>query len=231
MKIGVTDSGIGGLNVLSTLIKERCGDSYIYLADGKNLPYGDKNGEELRQIALENARQLADRGANAIVFGCNTLSVSALDYVRKRVVPPVFGLMPRPDLLGKKSLLLVTPTTALYLPKIEKDVSLLTPKELASLIDGEYPETRRTDAYLSPLLLPYADVETVYLGCSHYLFAKDSVRRILPRAKILDGAAHLAGLIKAVLPETGCKNPSLEFVFTGKDQTERYLGILASLLR
>ena len=216
--------------MLAALVKERCGDGYVYLSDGKNLPYGDKSGDELKEIALENAKKLAERGANAIVFGCNTLSVSALDYVRKRVVPPVFGLVPRPELLSGKALLLTTPATALFLPKIEKDVYLLTPKDLASLIDGEFPQTTKTEAYLRPLLLPYADVENVYLGCSHYLFAKSFFKRLLPHAKILDGAAHLAALVKAVLPETGCQNPSLDFVFTGEDQTERYLGILASLL-
>ena len=207
MTIGVMDSGIGGLNVLAALIKKRVGDRYIYLSDGANLPYGNKGGGALKEIALKGCRKLAERGANAIVFGCNTLSVSSLDYVRKRVIPPVFGLIPRPDLLVGKSLLLTTPTTALYLPKIEDGVSLLTPAELASKIDEEYPDTRGTESYLSPLLLPYRDYETVYLGCSHYLYAKEVIKRAIPKAKILDGVDHLAALVRAVLPMSESKNP------------------------
>ena len=231
MKIGVTDSGIGGLNVLAALIKNRCGDGYVYLSDGKNLPYGEKSGEELKTIALENAKRLIERGANVSVFGCNTLSVSALDYVRKRVVPPVFGLAPRPDLLLGRSLLMTTPTTALFLPRIEGDVCLLTPQKLAEIIDNEFPQSALTEGYLRPLLSPYFDYQTVYLGCSHYLFAKPIIKRLLPNAKFMDGVENLAALLGAVLPETGCKNPSIELLFTGENQTERYLAILSSLLR
>ena len=187
--------------------------------------------EELNRRSALLARKLIERGANCIVFGCNTLSVSALEYVRKRVVPPVFGLIPRPDLLSGKSLLLTTPTTALYLPKLTENVSLLTPAELASLLDREYPETRGTEAYLSPLILPYGDCEEVYLGCSHYLYAKEVIRRYLPHAEIADGVNHLAALVHAVLPACESKNPSLEMIFTGRDQTERYLCILAGLLK
>ncbi len=231
MKIGVMDSGIGGLNVLAALIKYRCGDGYVYLSDGKNLPYGEKSGEELKQIALRGVRRLVERGAGAVVLGCNTLSVAALDFVRKRVVPPVFGLLPRPDLLNGKGLLLCTPTTALYLPNVSPNVCVLTPASLAGLIDKEYPKTALTEEYLSPLLLPYGDCEEVYLGCSHYSFAKSVFKRVLPKAKLLDGAENLAALVSAVLPEKGSNNPSIELLFTGEDQTERYLSILSSLLK
>jgi len=230
MIIGVTDSGIGGLNVLAALIKRRCGDGYLYLADGANLPYGSKSADELRQIALKSALTLERMGANVIVFGCNTLSVTALEYVRQNVKAPVFGLRPRPELLSGKALLMTTPTTALYLSKIEPNVSLLTPRKLASLIDEEYPSTERVRAYLSPLLLPYGEVERVYLGCSHYLYAKNVVSDLMPHAAISDGTESLADLIHAVLPPTENKHPSVAFRFTGKSESERYARILTELI-
>ena len=231
MKIGVMDSGIGGLNVLAALIKHRCGDGYVYLSDGKNLPYGDKSGEELKAIALAGATRLAERGANVIVFGCNTLSASALDYVRKRVVTPVFGLMPRPDLLCGKALLMTTPATALFLPKVPGNVSVLTPRSLARILDRNYPKIDTAEEYLRPLLLPYRDADEAYLGCSHYLFAKEVIKRLLPHAKMLDGVENLAALVRAVLPDNSCKNPSIELCFTGEDQTRRYTQILSILLK
>lgn len=230
MTIGVMDSGIGGLNVLASLIKYRCGDRYLYLADNANLPFGDKGVDELRKIALKGAERLIEEGANVIVFGCNTLSVSALDYVRKRVTPPVFGLLPRPELLSGKALLLTTPATALFLPKIEANVTLLTPARLASLLDAEYPENRHASSYLSPLLLPYGDYESVHLGCSHYLYAKREIGALLPHAKITDGVNSLAALVHAVLPQTAAKNPSVRFRFTGEALTARYASVLQSLL-
>jgi len=230
MIIGVTDSGIGGLNVLAALIRHRCGDEYLYLADGANLPYGDKHADDLREIALRNALSLEKAGANVIVFGCNTLSVTALEYVRRRVKSPVFGLRPRPELLSGKALLMTTPTTALYLSKIEPNVALLTPEKLASIIDEDYPNEKRVRTYLSPLLLPYAEVESICLGCSHYLYAKEVISALLPRAEIADGADALAALIRAVLPREGSKNPTVAFRFTGEEQHARYARILTDLL-
>lgn len=231
MTIGVMDSGIGGLNVLASLMKYRCANRYLYLADDKNLPYGEKSGEELKEIAIMGAKRLIERGANVIVFGCNTLSVTALEHVRKIVIPPVFGLHPRPELLAGKALLLSTPTTALFLPRIEANVRLLTPAALASLIDENYPDLSPAERYLSPLLSPYADAESVYLGCSHYLYAKPLIQRLLPKAKIQDGTDALAALVAAVLPHGGCKDPSVQFLFSAKDQSERYYEILRSLLK
>ena len=230
MMIGVTDSGIGGLQVLAPLLKRRCCDDYLYLADGANLPYGSKSPERLRDIALENARALERMGADVIVFGCNTLSVTALDHVRKHVASPVFGLRPRPELLGRKALLIATPTTALYLPKIEPSVSLLTPAELAAMIDADYPDLERVKEYLSPLLVPYEGVETVYLGCSHYLYAQPVIAELLPGAKVTDGTEALAAMIRAVLPDEGRKDPSVTFRFTGRAEDARYARILTELI-
>lgn len=224
------DSGIGGLNVLAALIKRRAGDRYIYYSDGAHLPYGDKSAEELERIALKGVRVLTERGAQVVVFGCNTLSVCALDRVRKQVRPPVFGLIPRPELCNGKTLLLTTPATALYLPKIGENVALLTPTNLARIIDEEYPLAEATRCYLSPLLSPYEGCESVYLGCSHYLYARPLFKALLPQAKIYDGCEMLAALVSAVLPSEGSRDPTVDFLFGGRKEEERYYRILRRLL-
>ena len=165
-----------------------------------------------------------------IVFGCNTLSASSLDFVRKRVSVPVFGLVPRPELCQGRTLLMATPATARYLPRSSEKVSLLTPTSLAYLIDREYPAATRTREYLSPLLLPYGEVDCVYLGCSHYPYAAPILREILPSAKVMDGIEPLAALVAAVLPVGGGRSPSVEFDFTGRNETDRYLSLLTDLL-
>ena len=230
MIIGVMDSGIGGLGVLSRLIGKKCADRYLYFSDGANLPYGDKSAEEVRRIALEGTKRLADMGANAVIFGCNTLTVCALDYVRKRVALPLFGLLPRPELSSGKTLLLTTPATGSYLPPLGKNVLLLTPPRLASMIDREYPKTSETERYLTPLLAPYGDVDSVYLGCSHYTFAKEVIKKAIPHAKITEGSDALSHLVKAVLPPVTVKNQSVDFIFSGRNESARYADILSSLL-
>ena len=230
MMIGVIDSGIGGLTVLARLLKRKCADRYVYLADGANLPYGDKSREELCEIAFANVETLRERGANAVVFACNTLSVCALDAVRKRTSLPLFGLIPRPELTYGNALILATPATGSYLPPLPPRTALLTPAKLATLIDRNYPDLQGVSRYLSPLLVPYRDAECVYLGCSHYLLAEEAIRTLIPRAKILEGATALASLMQAVLPPVVVKNETVDFLFTGKDETVRYCAILSSLL-
>ena len=230
MIIGVLDSGIGGLNVLAALIKKRAGDKYLYLADRENLPYGDKDDATLTEIAMNGTMRLIDRGANVIVFGCNTLSVTALTQVRRRVTPPVFGLIPRPDLLTGDSLLMTTPATAMHISNPNEKTALLTPSRLAEIIDRHYPDQQAIRAYLSPLLLPYRRCDSIYLGCSHYLYAQEVIRESIPHAAILDGVQNLAAVIHAVLPENKCKDPSVDLLFTGEDERERYFEILSSLL-
>ena len=224
------DSGIGGLNVLAALMKHRCADKYLYLADNRNMPFGDKSREALGEIATAGVKRLLSEGATAIVFGCNTLSASSLDLVRKRFSAPLFGLLPRPELCQGRSLLLTTPATACFLPRLSPNVTLLTPAKLASIIEGEYPDRERTRECLSPLLVPYADVDSVYLGCSHYLYAAPLVREFLPRARVLDGTEPLAALVAAVLPVGGGKSPSVEFHFTGREEGERYVSLLSESL-
>ena len=230
MMIGVIDSGIGGLTVLAPLLKRKCADRYLYLADGANMPYGNKSKDELCDIALANVKTLAERGANAIVFACNTLSVCTLETVRKETALPLFGLIPRPELTFGNALMVTTPATGSYLPPLPKKTALLTPARLAALIDGNYPDLKGVQSYLRPLLVPYEDVDCVYLGCSHYLLAKEVFGRLLPHAKLLDGATPLASLVQAVLPPVLVKKESVDFLFTGKDETARYCSILSSLL-
>ena len=230
MMIGLIDSGIGGTTVLAKLLKRKCACRYLYLADNANLPYGNKTREELCRIAAENVRTLTKRGANVIIFACNTLSVCALDTVRKETALPLFGLIPRPELTFGNALVLTTPATGSYLPSLPRGTALLTPDRLAALIDRNYPNMREVTRYLSPLLVPYKDVECAYLGCSHYLLAEEVIRALLPRAKLMEGATSLADLVQAVLPPVTVKNATVDFLFTGRDETERYSHILSDLL-
>ncbi len=230
MVIGIMDSGIGGLNLLARLLKLKCADRYLYFADTEHLPYGSKGAERLREIAFRGVERLRERGANVVIFGCNTLSVCALDAVRKRTSLPLFGLLPRPELTYGKTLFMTTPTTSLFLPPLTRQSVLLTPPRLAALIERFYPDTREIARYLSPLLAPYGDMDCAYLGCSHYLFATEVIRASLPKAKILENVTPLAALVKAVLPVRSVKSQNVDFLFSGQNEESRYAEILSSLL-
>ncbi|NLF36053.1 MAG: glutamate racemase, partial [Clostridiaceae bacterium] len=78
-KIGVFDSGIGGLTVLKEIIKQLPHEDIIYFGDGKRTPYGGKSKQTIELFALQSMKFLIQRGAKAIVIACNTVSSNAMD--------------------------------------------------------------------------------------------------------------------------------------------------------
>ena len=82
-KIGVFDSGIGGLTVLKEIIKQLPNEDIIYFGDGKRTPYGGKSKQTIELFALQSMKFLTQRGAKAIVIACNTVSSNAMDAIKQ----------------------------------------------------------------------------------------------------------------------------------------------------
>ena len=78
MAIGVFDSGIGGLSIHRALVEVMPRADFIYLADQKNTPYGDKSGEEIVSLTHAGCETLFEAGASLVVLACNTASAVAL---------------------------------------------------------------------------------------------------------------------------------------------------------
>jgi glutamate racemase len=85
MKIGVFDSGVGGLTVLAALLRQLPAADYIYLGDTARLPYGSKSQATIARYAVSSARFLVEEGAEFLVIACNTASALALDAIRDAV--------------------------------------------------------------------------------------------------------------------------------------------------
>lgn len=82
--IGIFDSGIGGVTVLKEILKLLPNENYIYYSDSKNNPYGDKTDKEILEICDNVTKYLIDRQCKIIVIACNTASVKAVEYLRKK---------------------------------------------------------------------------------------------------------------------------------------------------
>ena len=83
-KIGVFDSGIGGVTVLKEIIRELPKENYIYYSDSKNNPYGDKTDKEIKQLCDNIVKKLVKQECKAIVIACNTASAKAVRYLREK---------------------------------------------------------------------------------------------------------------------------------------------------
>jgi glutamate racemase len=94
MKIGIFDSGIGGLTVLSKLRSAIPEASYFYYGDTANVPYGTKSPARVINLSLECADRLQEQNVDLVVIACNTASSLALEEVRARLAPvPVYGVV------------------------------------------------------------------------------------------------------------------------------------------
>jgi glutamate racemase len=93
MRVGVFDSGIGGLTVLKNLYKHYPNNEYIYYGDTLNLPYGSKTKEELEKLASQDVEFLLDKKVDIIVIACGTVSSNCLDYLKKKYNIPIYDII------------------------------------------------------------------------------------------------------------------------------------------
>lgn len=219
-RIGVFDSGVGGLSVLRAIWRELPGEEVIFLADQAHVPYGARPLEEVRGFSEDITRFLLDQGANLIVVACNTASAAALHHLR-RTFPdtPFVGMEPAVKPAAERTQsgvvgVLATPATfqgELYASVVERfasGVRLLThtcPGLVAQIEAGELrsPSTR---AILEEALLPMLaqGIDTIVLGCTHYPFVIPLIEDITGSAvRVIDPAGAVARQARRLLEEGG----------------------------
>jgi glutamate racemase len=92
--IGVFDSGMGGLTVLSSLARRLPHEDMLYLGDTARLPYGTKSPRTVAKYVMQCAAKLAERRVKLLVIACNTASASALEELQSRRPDlPVVGVI------------------------------------------------------------------------------------------------------------------------------------------
>ena len=83
-KIGVFDSGIGGMSTLNEIRKLLPNENFIYYADSKNNPYGEKTDEELNKIVCEIVDYFISLNIKMIVIACNTATTRCISMLREK---------------------------------------------------------------------------------------------------------------------------------------------------
>ena len=93
MRVGVFDSGIGGINVLSCLIEKYPNNEYVYFGDTKNLPYGDKSKKELLNLASSAIDFLISKNVDLIIIACGTISSNCYQELKENYSIPIYGII------------------------------------------------------------------------------------------------------------------------------------------
>ena len=91
--IGVFDSGLGGLTVLNDLAKSFPNQSYIYLGDLANLPYGNKSKNNIIKCSVSCANFLIEKNVKGVIIACNTSSSYAYKKLKESLSIPVYDVI------------------------------------------------------------------------------------------------------------------------------------------
>lgn len=220
MKIGMFDSGVGGLTVLKSVYDKYPNNEYIYIGDNKNSPYGDKTKEELYSYATRIIDYFIKQDIKVVVIACNTICSNILPMLKDKykdttligVIDSTINSFIKRD---KKNVLVIatnkTISSNVYEEKIKSVdnsinvYSLATPKLVPMIECGI--DTRET---LRECFEPYKDIDSIILGCTHYKIIEDKIDK---KVEIINSSDGVVEELDNILDNNGTSK--LEIYTTG----------------
>lgn len=220
--VGMLDSGLGGISVLAQALRDLPRENFVYFGDTANIPYGDKEPEEVLRLTRQAVDRLIGHGCKAIVIACNTATSVAAQQLRSELSLPVIGIEPalKPASLlpGEGQILVLATQVTLRLPKFHALMELYgdhaTPVPCSGLmecVEAGQLEGDRVDRLLGELLAPYLDapIKAVVLGCTHYPFLRKAIAKLLPPGTpLVDGNAGTVRQLGRRLEAEGLAAPA-----------------------
>ena len=225
--IGVFDSGIGGLTVVSALRALLPNESIFYLGDTARVPYGGKSAATVQRYSLEIAAMLLAENAKTVVVACNTASALALPRLEETLPVTVTGVI----LPGARAALGKTRSghigvigtratiasgayeRALRSLSSEVRVTARACPLLVPLIEEGWLKSPITDEiivqYLGPLMND--GVDTIVLGCTHYPLLREAIARLVgDKIALVDSAENCAAAVRDLLERENLGAPAGE---------------------
>lgn len=218
LPIAVFDSGLGGISVLRELVALMPEEHYLYFGDSANTPYGTRTTEEVRLLTLNAAAMLYERGIKALVVACNTATAAAIQLLRREYPDIVIvGIEPAlkmaTDRFPAGHVGIMATQVTLREEKLDHlvgrfpnvTVERIPAPGLVELVEQGKINTVETENLLRQILMPYVgQLDAIVLGCTHYPFVADTVRKVLgDGVQILDGGAGTARQTRRLLEEKG----------------------------
>ncbi len=212
--IGVLDSGVGGLSVLKEIKSSLPKESIVYFADNLHCPYGTKSVEELREITKRVIEFLLKKNCKLIVIACNSITSVFIEELRKDYKIPFIGIEPATLVAARQTKnhkigVLATKTTLkskLFNKTKEKvtsdvKVELKIGAGLVELVEEGELDGKRAIAVVKENLRGFKkkDVDQVVLGCTHYPFLLDVMKKELASCEFINPALAVSKQIEKTL--------------------------------
>jgi glutamate racemase len=245
-RIGIFDSGVGGLTVQREILAALPSADTLYLGDTARLPYGTKSAETVTAYSLKSARLLARHDIDLLVVACNTASAVALPALRAELTVPVLGVVEpgarvavertrtgRIGVIGTQG----TVASGAYqaaIRRLRPDAEVLAQACPLFVPLAEEGWTDPGDEIVRGIVLRYleplraAGVDTLVLGCTHYPLLKGAIAAELPGVALVDSAEAIAADVRARLPATPGRDGEHRFFVT--DAPAKFLAVAGRFL-
>lgn len=183
MKIGIFDSGVGGLNVLKEFISKYPNNVYYYYGDTLNIPYGDKDKKTITNLSTKIINFFIQKNVDLIIIACGTVSSTCYNELKQITSIPIIDILSGTiDYLNNSNLnnILVFATkrtieSHLFKNNVKKEIREVATPEFVQMIENDEIDTLVIKKYLSN----YENIDALVLGCTHYPLLKDELKKYL----------------------------------------------------
>lgn len=213
--IGIFDSGFGGLTLWRAVRDLLPHESLIYLGDGANCPYGTKPRAEVESLSVAAVERLLGEGCKMIVVACNTATAAAIDHLRESYPRiDIVGLEPavKPACLATRSGVVGVLATQRSLEgdlfhrtasKYSDRVKIIEAfgRGFVELVEADMESSAEAERQVREVVEPMvvAGADQIVLGCTHYPFLMDVLRRVAPESEIIDPSPAVARRVQELL--------------------------------
>ena len=204
MKIGIFDSGYGGLTILEKIVEQLPQYDYIYLGDNARTPYGTRSFEVVYDFTLQCVKKLFELDCQIVILACNTASAKALRTIQQndlqRIAPTrrVLGVIrPTAERIGEFT---ATNTVGLFgtagtiqSKSYELEIAKTFPKinvvaepcpMWVPLIENNFHNTDGADFFvkhhINNILQKNKNIDAIIFGCTHYPLLLEKIKKYLP---------------------------------------------------
>lgn len=225
-KIGVIDSGVGGLTVVKEMMKELPQESMIYFGDTARCPYGNKAIDEIKTYIYDMVDFLMKKEIKVLVVACNTATAIMIEELKQRLPIPVIGVIDPGAIAANKkttskAIGVIATTRTIESGVYEQRIKHLDAEtvvvsrscpQFVPLIENNEVDTANGQKIIEDSLRPLKTekIDTLVLGCTHYpMIAEHIFRYFEGKVNVVDPAQETVMELKRVLEYLHIKSTSI----------------------
>ena len=184
MRVGIFDSGVGGLTVAKSIIEASLFEEIIYFGDTARVPYGIKNEETIIKYGLEAVSFFEQKNIDLLICACNSVSAWALSDMQKKASFDVLGVIEAGILAVSKNakkqdnILIIGTKATTKSKKYENALNHLGYKNVISLstplfvpiVEEELANSSISKASMEHYFKDIKNIDYIILACTHFPF-------------------------------------------------------------